>query len=202
MKPNALPLVGSIWPVVWAISLLGISVTQAQPQGKPQPSIETSPNGLYESETNTYMGYWKPAQKLQNHFHIEGFWRPEPNTPERANVFPSKTDLTCDKGDKVCTEWDAGIVTPGKPGMAELNLESTEFNIVSWDAASIVARNVDEECHTHTLIVDFDAQTVTVSDTPKNQTHENCKAFKDVNTYVLKIGSVFVNLNLVPEFKK
>jgi hypothetical protein len=86
--------------------------------------------------------------------------------------------------------------------MAELNLESTEFNIVSWDAASIVARNVDEECHTHTLIVDFDAQTVTVSDTPKNQTHENCKAFKDVNTYVLKIGSVFVNLNLVPEFKK
>jgi hypothetical protein len=183
--------------VPFTILLLGISVAHAQ------LATETSPNGLYISETSPPVtGYWERAQKSRNRFFIEGFWRAEPNSPDKANVWPSKTSLTCDKGERVCTEWDAGLVTLGKPGIAELNLDTTLFDIVSWEATSIVARNVDGECQTHTLIVDFAAQTITVTDTPRNQTHEICKAFKDVNTYVLKPGSVFVNLSLVPDFKK
>jgi hypothetical protein len=110
-----------------------------------------------------------------------GFWRAEPNISEKANVWPGKVSLACNRSEKVCIEWDAGLVTLGSPGMAELSIESTDFGIVSWDATSIVARNLDGQCQTHTLLVDFPAQTVTVTDSPRNQNQESCKPFKDVN---------------------
>jgi hypothetical protein len=104
--------------------------------------------------------------------------------------------------DKVCTEWDAGLMTIGGPGLAELNIDSTDFDIVSWDTTSIVARNLAGECQTHTLLVDFSAQLVTVSDSPRNQNEQACKPFKDVNTFVLRSGKVWVNLALMPALKK
>jgi hypothetical protein len=146
--------------------------------------------------------FWEDAQKFRNRFFMVGFWRAEPNTPDKANVWPRKVSLTCNRPGKLCTEWDAGLMTLGKPGLAELNIDSTDFDIVSWDATSILARNLDAECQTHTLVVDYAAQTVTVTDSPRNQNEESCKAFKDVNTFVLKPGSVWVNLDSMPSLKK
>jgi hypothetical protein len=181
---------------VFAAFVLAASLTQCQ-------TLEVSPNGLYHTlENKPNLTSWESAQKSRDHFFIVGFWRAEPNIPDRANVWPGKVSLTCNRTDKVCTEWDAGLMTLGKPGLAELSIDSTDFDVVSWDATSIVGSNLDGVCQTHTLLVDFSAQTVMVTDSPRNQNQQSCKPFKDVNTFVLKSGSVWVNLGSMPGAKK
>jgi hypothetical protein len=89
-----------------------------------------------------------------------------------------------------------------------LNVDSTDYRIVSWnkDAGDARHRPSNGDCQTHTLTVEIETQRATATDVPGPSNGEECHAFQNINTYTLVNGQGFVNLqkvsDVIPSEKK
>jgi hypothetical protein len=126
-------------------------------------------------------------------FMADGIWIPEPDDQAHALVFPEQTRISCNRGEKNCSEIEIRFVVVGNI-ITVKGPEETLWQIKSWDHNSLLAeygpfpqfKPDPDSCHKHVLSIVFASGTVTTSDIPAPR--PGCEPFKETNTYRLESG--------------
>jgi hypothetical protein len=114
----------------------------------------------------------------------EGFWQSTSSTKDKQLVYPIAVKITCTRASMTCDESEASVVILGA-----LSADLTEFDISSWTKDGIVADGPEGNCAIgHRLSLDFNSNSVTVTDYPKRVLDGDCMPFQDANSYALHGG--------------
>jgi hypothetical protein len=143
---------------------------------------------IVHADTQPKWGKMEMPLKVYHHpgmASVDGFWQSVSSDKEKQLVWPIAVKITCDQQSKLCRELDAtvqlGILSP----------DSVEYEISSWTRTGIVADDSDE-CNRHSLSIDFNANSVTVTDYPIKQSQGNsiCKPLHEAYSYSLHGGEL------------
>ncbi len=120
----------------------------------------------------------------------EGFWQSTSPSKDKQLVFPVAVKISCTRYNENCTESEASVV------FGVLKADLLKYEIMSWTEQGVVADDTDEgNCGIgHRLSLDFQSNSVTVTDYPKKVTSsENCRPFQDANSYALQGGNLVLD---------
>src|SRR5262249_9873328 len=125
---------------------------------------------------------------------VSGYWVSESKEPSKALAFPMMVSITCQRGEKICRE--ASVTLKPAPGVILIqDIAETEYDITRWDEHGLVASygggDAFDRCQTHVLIIGFESGATSVSDIPTHK--EDCKAFKDTDSYRLVSGYYWID---------
>lgn len=119
----------------------------------------------------------------------EGFWQSTSASKDKQLVSPIAVNIWCSHSQKTCTESDATV------SFGVLKAALLEYEVSSWTDDGIVADDTDEgECAIgHRLSLDFQSNSVTITDYPKKVSNKQCEPFQNANSYTLRGGDLVLD---------
>lgn len=119
---------------------------------------------------------------------VDGMWYATSSIRDKQLIAPIAVKIDCSRPVKICREVDATVA------MEILQPETTDYAISKWNRDQLIAEDTDEgKCDiTHRLVMDFQSQTVTLTDLPSQVDSAECRMYKDANSYILHGGQVML----------
>ncbi len=119
---------------------------------------------------------------------VDGMWYATSSIRDKQLIAPIAVKIDCSRPVKICREVDATVA------MGILQPETTDYAISKWNRDQLIAEDTDEgKCDiTHRLVMDFQSQTVTLTDLPSQVDSAECRMYKDANSYILHGGQVML----------
>jgi hypothetical protein len=117
----------------------------------------------------------------------DGYWQATDKSEDKQLISKIAAKISCSKPEAVCREADATMFIALEP-------DTHDYSISSWTEHGIVADDSDEgQCAIgHRLSIDFDRNSVTVTDYPKSIGGKDCKPFQNANSYALHGGDLLM----------
>jgi hypothetical protein len=173
--------------VVWLTLLALVGISYIIGRSESGTKVVHADEAARWTKTEIPLTVYRVGSRLAS---AQGFWQSTSTSKDKQLLSPVVVKINCTNYDKTCRESDATLFFG-----SILEADWLEYDITSWTEDGIVADDTDEgNCGIgHRLSLDFNSNSVTVTDYPKKvTTNKDCQPFQDANSYGLHGGQLML----------